>query len=37
MNNGPLLLAIMAWLSWAVIGGFIGMLNSQFDDDHQQI
>lgn len=34
---GPLVLTMMAWLSWLVIGGFIGLFSSQFDEDHRQI
>jgi hypothetical protein len=34
---GSIVLNMMAWLSWLVIGGFIGMFSSQFDDDNRQI
>jgi uncharacterized membrane protein YeaQ/YmgE (transglycosylase-associated protein family) len=34
---GSVALTMMAWLSWLVIGGFIGMFSSQFDDDNRQI
>ena len=37
LNAGPLILMIMAWLAWIVIGGVLGMLSEQFDSDHVHI
>ncbi len=31
---GPLLMMMMGWLAWIVIGGVLGMLTDQFDSDH---
>lgn len=34
---GGLIMMMMGWLAWIVIGGVLGMLSEQFDSDHQQI
>jgi hypothetical protein len=34
---GGLVLMMMAWLAWIVVGGVLGMLSEQFDNDQLQV
>jgi hypothetical protein len=34
---GGVILMVIGWLSWIVIGGALGMISEQFDDDHLQV
>ena len=34
---GSYILMVFAWLLGLCVGGLIGYLSSQFDDDHQQV
>ncbi len=36
-NAGALILMMMGWLAWIVIGGVLGMINEQFDGDNLQV